>query len=180
MTTTTITQKIDNWGRVVLSEQGLLEMFYNGHFQTPDVLAESSDLVDAYNTWCRTFDAVEKQLEVAAPLEITPEEFHMERQNQWLIPDEYKTIDVEAWLLERCETDIERLRIQTEMALFKQHTMEDVLRFLIYMVATLREEGAWWGVGRGSSVASYALYIIGVHKVNSIKYDLDIREFIRE
>jgi DNA polymerase III alpha subunit len=58
--------------------------------------------------------------------------------------------------------------------------MEDVLRFLIYMTSTLREEGAWWGVGRGSSVASYALYLIGVHKIDSIKYDLDIREFIRE
>jgi DNA polymerase III alpha subunit len=180
MTTTTITQKIDNWGRVVLSEQGLLEMFYNGHFQTPDVLANSSDQVEAYNAWCRTFDAVEKQISIAAPLDISPEEFHAIRQNQWLIPDEYKTIDVEAWLLERCTTDVERLRIKEEMQLFKQYVMEDVLRFLIYMIATLREEGAWWGVGRGSSVASYALFIIGVHKVDSIKYDLDIREFIRE
>jgi DNA polymerase III alpha subunit len=180
MTTTTITQQIDNWGRVVLNEQGLLEMFYNGHFQTPDVLANSSDLVDTYNNWCRTFDAADKQINIAAPLQISPEEFHAERQHQWLMPDEYKTIDVEAWLLDRCATDVERIRVIEEMDLFKQHVMEDVLRFLIYMTSTLREEGAWWGVGRGSSVASYALYLIGVHKIDSIKYDLDIREFIRE
>jgi DNA polymerase III alpha subunit len=36
-----------------------------------------------------------------------------------------------------------------------------------------------WGVGRGSSVASYCLYILGVHKVDSIKYELDIHEFLK-
>jgi DNA polymerase III alpha subunit len=66
------------------------------------------------------------------------------------------------------------------MDLFKQHAMEDVLRFLIYMTSTLREAGVWWGVGRGSSVASYCLYLIGVHKIDSIKFGLDIHEFIRE
>ena len=55
----------------------------------------------------------------------------------------------------------------------------DVLQFLKYMVDTLRENNIVWGVGRGSSVASYVLYLLGVHKVNSIKYDLDPTEFLR-
>jgi DNA polymerase III alpha subunit len=177
---TIMTQKIDDWGRVVLNEQGVLEMFYNGHFQTPDVLAEHTDLIDTYNKWCRTFDATDKQIQLAAPLELSPEEFHQERQNQWLIPDEYKTIDVSEWLFERCKTVEEVERVSYEMDLFKQHAMEDVLRFLIYMTSTLREAGVWWGVGRGSSVASYCLYLIGVHKIDSIKFGLDIHEFIRE
>jgi len=34
-------------------------------------------------------------------------------------------------------------------------------------------------VGRGSSVASYCLYLLGVHKINSLKFDLDIKEFLK-
>jgi DNA polymerase III alpha subunit len=177
---TTVTQKIDEWGRVILNEQGALEMFYNGYFQTPNVLAESSDLIENYNKWCKTFDAPQKCIEVSKPLEITPEEFHKQRQSQWLMPEEAKTIDVEAWLLERCKTDVARLRVREEMQLFRKHAMVDVLRFLIFMTSTLREAGVWWGVGRGSSVASYSLFLIGIHRVDSILYDLDIREFIKE
>ena len=36
-----------------------------------------------------------------------------------------------------------------------------------------------WGVGRGSSVASYVLYKLGVHRVDSMYYDLDPQEFLR-
>jgi DNA polymerase III alpha subunit len=43
----------------------------------------------------------------------------------------------------------------------------------------MRKHNIVWGVGRGSSVASYVLYLIGVHKINSMYYDLDIEEFLR-
>jgi DNA polymerase III alpha subunit len=36
-----------------------------------------------------------------------------------------------------------------------------------------------WGVGRGSSVASYVLYKLGVHRIDSMYYDLDPQEFLR-
>ena len=36
-----------------------------------------------------------------------------------------------------------------------------------------------WGVGRGSSVASYVLYKLGVHRIDSLYYNLDIGEFLR-
>jgi DNA polymerase III alpha subunit len=36
-----------------------------------------------------------------------------------------------------------------------------------------------WGVGRGSSVASYVLYKLGVHRIDSLYYDLDPAEFLR-
>jgi DNA polymerase III alpha subunit len=55
----------------------------------------------------------------------------------------------------------------------------DLLKYLKYLVDTMRENKIVWGVGRGSSVASYALYLIGVHKVDSIKYQLDINEFLK-
>jgi DNA polymerase III alpha subunit len=34
-------------------------------------------------------------------------------------------------------------------------------------------------VGRGSSVASYVLFLIGVHKIDPIKYELPIEEFFK-
>ena len=52
-------------------------------------------------------------------------------------------------------------------------------QFLIYFVDTLRANNVVWGVGRGSSVASYVLFIIGVHKIDSVKYKLPINEFFK-
>ena len=57
--------------------------------------------------------------------------------------------------------------------------MIDLLCYLKYLVDTMREHNIVWGVGRGSSVASYCLYLLGVHKIDSIKYELDIREFLK-
>jgi DNA polymerase III alpha subunit len=57
--------------------------------------------------------------------------------------------------------------------------MLDLLRWLKFFVDTCRKEGIIWGVGRGSSVASYVLFLIGVHKIDSLKYNLDWQEFLR-
>jgi DNA polymerase III alpha subunit len=53
------------------------------------------------------------------------------------------------------------------------------LRYLKYLVDTLKSNNMIWGVGRGSSVASYVLYLLGVHRIDSMFYDLDAREFLR-
>ena len=63
--------------------------------------------------------------------------------------------------------------------MFEERKMMNVLRFLIYLVDTMRKNKIVWGVGRGSSVASYVLFLIGIHKVNSLKYNLDIKEFLK-
>jgi DNA polymerase III alpha subunit len=54
-----------------------------------------------------------------------------------------------------------------------------LLRYLKYFVDTMRANNVLWGLGRGSSVSSYVLYLLGVHKINSMFYDLDIREFLK-
>jgi DNA polymerase III alpha subunit len=88
-------------------------------------------------------------------------------------------IDVKAYLLERCGTDAERERVQAEYALFEAKGFTKVLQFLIYFVDTLRSNNVVWGVGRGSSVSSFCLFLIGIHKINPLLYDLDYREFLR-
>ncbi len=57
--------------------------------------------------------------------------------------------------------------------------MFDLLRYLVYLVDVMKQNQVIWGVGRGSSVASYVLYLLGVHRIDSMFYDLDVTEFLR-
>jgi DNA polymerase III alpha subunit len=98
--------------------------------------------------------------------------------NNWFIPEEYKKMDIEGYLINQCpENNHERLL--QELQLFRKHNMIMVLKSMKYLVDTMRRNGILWGVGRGSSVASYALYLIGVHKIDPIKYNLPINEFFK-
>ena len=97
----------------------------------------------------------------------------------WFIPYEYKTMDIVDWLYQRCPTPEVRERVVEELRLFAKHDMIPVLKTMKYVVDTLRANNVVWGVGRGSSVASYVLFIIGVHKIDSVKYKLPINEFFK-
>jgi DNA polymerase III alpha subunit len=87
-------------------------------------------------------------------------------------------MDIEQFLVDQCpKQNYERL--VDELVLFRQYNMIAVLKYCKYLVDTMRKHNIIWGVGRGSSVASYVLYLIGIHKIDSIKYNLDIREFLK-
>jgi DNA polymerase III alpha subunit len=101
-------------------------------------------------------------------------------KHNWFIPKEYKDIDIENWILSQCPDAIAYSRTEKELELFRKNGMIPVLQAMKYIVDTLRSNNIIWGVGRGSSVASYVLYLIGVHKVDSIKYNLPIEEFFKE
>ena len=98
--------------------------------------------------------------------------------NKWFMPLEYQDMDITAYLVERCPPQNYE-RLAQELALFEQNNMMSVLKFMKYLVDTLRENKVVWGVGRGSSVASYVLFLLGVHKIDSVKYDLPIEEFFK-
>jgi len=100
--------------------------------------------------------------------------------SDWFIPKEYKTFDIENWVLSQCHDDIRYQRAQEELSLFVKYDMIPMLRTMKYIVDTLRANNVIWGVGRGSSVASYVLHIIGVHKIDPIKYSIPIEEFFKE
>ena len=106
-------------------------------------------------------------------------QFDQNNQNNWFMPREYAEFDILGYIYSLCRTEEETDRVLKELELFVKHDMIDVLRFLKYLVDTMRENKVLWGVGRGSSVASYCLYLLGVHKIDSLKYDLDIREFLK-
>ena len=98
--------------------------------------------------------------------------------SNWFIPNEYKNMDIEEFLVNECPKENYQ-RLIEELALYRQHGMMPVLNAMKFLVDTLRKNNVVWGVGRGSSVASYTLYLIGVHKIDSIKYNLPIEEFFK-
>lgn len=109
----------------------------------------------------------------------TIEEYDSHNQNMWLMPTEYRELDIAAWVLDKCTTEAELQRVGQELLLYQQYEMFDLLRYMVYLVDVMRKNNIIWGVGRGSSVASYVLYLIGIHRINSLTYDLDIREFLK-
>ena len=110
----------------------------------------------------------------------TPAQVHGRLQKTWFMPEEYHDMDIAKWVLDQCQTDDELQRVGKELMLFQERNMIDLLRYLKYFVDTMRANNKVWGVGRGSSVASYVLFLIGVHKIDSIYYELSIKEFLRD
>ena len=113
------------------------------------------------------------------PPEYDLDSFHQTKQGLWNMPEEYFKLDIAKWLLDKCKTQEELQRVGKELLLYQERNLFDLLRQLKYVVDTWRENNIVWGVGRGSSVASYVLYLIGVHRINSMYYDLDVEEFLR-
>lgn len=101
------------------------------------------------------------------------------RTDIWYMPEEYQSLDIKQHVLGLCRTKEEEQRAEEEFALYEERDLLNLLRLLAYIVSHMRENNILWGVGRGSSVSSYVLYLLGVHKVNSLKYDLDIKEFLK-
>jgi DNA polymerase III alpha subunit len=107
---------------------------------------------------------------------IPPKEINSQH---WFIPNDYCP-NLTEMLYGMCETDEQTDRVSQELELYIKHGMYDILHVMKYIVDTLRANNIVWGVGRGSSVASYVLFLIGVHKIDSIKYKLPIEEFFKE
>jgi DNA polymerase III alpha subunit len=107
------------------------------------------------------------------------EEFDQSKQSKWLMPKEYYELDIAKWVLDQCNTEEELQRAGDELLKFHERNMFVLLQYLKYLVDTMRKNNIVWGVGRGSSVASYVLYLIGIHRINSLYYDLSIDEFLK-
>ena len=172
--------KTDKLGIPRFSNRDLINMIYSGNIEKCHVvLCDPSDDVDRFNA------AMEEQglpkLQKYIPLDVDQKTFDGVCQSEWFMPDEYKTLDIDAFLLGKIGGKLTKEwgRCLEELEAFRKRGMEDLLRYMIYLVDFMRENNIVWGVGRGSSVASYVLYLIGVHRIDSIKYNLDWREFLR-
>jgi DNA polymerase III alpha subunit len=111
--------------------------------------------------------------------DISVEEFDRICQSNWYMPDEYKNLDIASWVLDQCKTQDQLQRTAEELLAYQELELFNLLRYLKYLVDTMRANGIVWGVGRGSSVSSYVLYLIGVHRIDSHFYDLDWHDFLK-
>jgi DNA polymerase III alpha subunit len=171
--------KTDELGIPRFSNRDLIDMIYSGHVDKVHVvLCDANDDVDKFNAAMEEqgFDKLQKYI----PLDVDQKTFDGVCQGEWFMPDEYKALDVYSFVMNKAGDDLAELeRVEEELAQFKVRRMNNLLRYMIYLVDFMRENNIVWGVGRGSSVASYVLYLIGVHRINSIQFDLDWREFLR-
>jgi len=140
-----------------------------------ELLYRGQDLSDV------AFDDIDRFNKFATELEISPISDISLISKEFNIPQHYKGLDVEKYIRERLiQRDPDEIgRVEMELDMYRKRGLFPVLQLLIWIVDTMRKHNLVWGVGRGSSVSSYLLYILGVHKVNSYKYDLDIKEFLK-
>jgi DNA polymerase III alpha subunit len=168
--------KTDTVGQIVLDESDLFELIMQGR----DLESVTGALVD---------DTVD--VEAAAYwLERVPEftywtepdaqrAFDDMQQSTWHMPEEYRELDIAELVIGMCDTEAKLQRVAHELLLYQERGLFDLLRYLKYLVDIMRDNHVIWGVGRGSSVASYVLYLLGVHRIDSLYYDLNAEEFLR-
>jgi DNA polymerase III alpha subunit len=110
--------------------------------------------------------------------QLIPDWDHANQQN-WHMPQEYKDMDIAQYILDLCDNEVELQRCGEELLLYQERNLFELLKFLKYLVDIMRANHVIWGVGRGSSVSSFILYKLGLHRINSIFYKLNINEFLR-
>ena len=171
--------KQNNYVEMIFDEQDLCDLIMQGQ----DILQMSMKVDSSVDV-----EAVAQILEDPGNLitwtlpqdnDISIPNWDSMQQQQWYMPDNYKTLDIAEHVLNLCATDAELQRCGHELMLYQERGLFDLLRYLKYLVDTMTEHRLIWGVGRGSSVASFVLYKLGVHRIDSLHYDLDPAEFLR-
>ena len=169
--------KYDQYGQTYTTSNELCDLLYKNPkldislFQVEDSLEYNRSVADLH----AELDLLDSYHSISQ----TVEEFDRVLQTNWRMPKEYKELDIAAYVLGLCKEEHELQRVGEELILYQERDLFDLLRYLKYLIDTLRKNNIVWGVGRGSSVASYVLFLIGVHKIDSLYYNLNIDEFLK-
>ena len=171
--------KYDQFGQAYTTTNELSELLY----QNPE-LDLSQFLVEDWDRYNMSVAQLYSDLPTvkeyhAYPSDYSVDIFHSTKQSQWNMPKEYQQLDIAQYVLDLCKTEVELQRVGEELLLYQERNLFDLLRYLKYFVDTMRVNNVLWGLGRGSSVASYVLYLLNVHRIDSIYYDLPINEFLK-
>ena len=150
----------DQYGRVVYNRQDCYEMLYNGENIDSIKELEWHEDIEKYNKAISLNNLEKDLLQPMSKISKEISEFDAENQKDWFIPDEYKNMNIWIYTLDKCPDDIpEMTRVCEELTLYDKYGIIDVLKVCVYIVDTLRKNNLVWGVGRGSSVSSYVLYL---------------------
>jgi DNA polymerase III alpha subunit len=168
--------RLDQFGNPIFNSQDIFKVLYQGKLTNLKKVTVdyTDDIEQLEKTAGFEFDRFNKQLD-----QISIKDFDQALQSDWFMPKEYLEFDVETHCLSRCTTDAERERVTAEITAYKERDMIPLLQWIKHFVDTCNENNVVWGVGRGSSVASFVLFLLGVHEIDSVKYNLDWQEFLR-
>ena len=169
--------KYDQYGQTYTTSSELCDLLYKNPkldislFQVEDSLEYNRSVAELH----AELDFLDSYHQITQ----TVEEFDNTLQKNWHMPQEYQELDIAEHVLKLCTTEAQLQRCGSELLLYQERGLFDLLRYLKYLVDVMKENHVIWGVGRGSSVASYVLYLLGVHRIDSIYYELDPAEFLR-
>lgn len=167
----------DERGIVPFLPDGAFELLYAGVKLDRVAFVERDGALDEHDRWCATFDKAPAGF---PPSRATSAQERSARIETWNLPEPYASLDLRAALVERCRDAADRNRVEQELALFEARGLLPLIRAAHYAVDTARRNGVVVGVGRGSSVASHCLFLLGVHRIDSLRFGLDVREFVRD
>jgi DNA polymerase III alpha subunit len=170
---------IDEYGQISRNESEILDIIYqNPDIDLSELILDNEKLADIFNQYSyllKTPVSIQKYQKISKSVK----EYDQENENIWFLPNEVFSFDIVTYLFEKTQNEEQRSRVLKELELYYKFNMLDILLISKYLVDTFRENNIVWGVGRGSSVASYCLFLIGLHKIDSLKYNLDIEEFLK-
>ena len=171
---------VNEYGQVFFNTSETIEHLYGGNDISNFV--DSQHEINKHNEFAKHFEIDD----IVSPVKPTKNaiDFHNEQADAWNMPDSYQTLDVEQFLAQRLQslelTNEKYINtLSAELEEFAERKMIKLLKFLIYLMDTCKQNNIVTGVGRGSSVASLVLYLIGVHYIDPIKYNLNYKEFLR-
>ncbi len=166
----------DKYGQLIFNENDLVDLYLtNTEFSTKREILVENDILFDDSLDLKTPTKVKKYQK----LDISIEDFDIQSSNNWHFPLDYQTFDIAKFVLDQCQTETELQRAGEELLMFQERDMLILLKYLKYLVDTMRTNDIVWGVGRGSCVSSFVLFLIGIHKINPIYYDLDVSEFLK-
>ena len=141
----------NKFGEIVYNIEDVVDLMMKGQ-STTGITVDST--VQLQNTHSET------------DISMSVDEYDMMNQHNWLMPEEYKQMDIAQHVIDLCKTTPEIQRAGEELLMFQERNLFNLLKYLKYLVDTMRANNIIWGVGRGSSVASYVLYLLGVHRID--------------
>lgn len=177
MTTMMNNINIDEYHRRIFTEKEICDILYCN--QKTDLNLYSLENPEEHNNAIKKNYSDLNLISKLEPIGVDPTTWHKNNQKNWHMPVEYSNLDIAEWVLEQCKNDAELQRAGHELIEYSNRNLLSMLCYLKYLIDVMKENNIVWGVGRGSSVASFVLYLIGVHRINSLYYDLDFNEFMR-
>lgn len=172
--------KQNNYSEMIFSEDDVCDLLMQGRDIASLKKIKVDDTVDLEKT-ALLLDCIPSLINYDTLNDETEslEDFDRRLQQTWHMPDNYKQLDIAQHILNLCTNEAELQRCGHELLLYQERDLFNLLRFLKYLVDVMNTNQVIWGVGRGSSVASYVLYKLGVHRIDSLFYELDVEEFLR-